>query len=71
VGDSDTDWRIYRLTPGAARWQTLGSAPLTTGFLRYTPAAGGDGLIWSLPSVQGGGSGDANPSDVLVAAYPY
>ena len=70
-GSTDQTWPIYRLAPGAARWQALGPAPLSSGSLRYTPAPGSDGYIWSLPSVKGGGSGDANPSDVLVARYPY
>lgn len=71
VGLTDMNWPIYRLAPGASRWQALGPAPLTTGILRYTPAAGNDGYIWSLPSVKGGGAGDALPSDVLAARYPY
>lgn len=71
LGISDTDWRLYRLAPGAARWQSLGSLPPTTGTLLYTHVNGGPGILWSLPSVKGGGSGDANPSDVLSATYPY
>lgn len=70
-GSTDEDWPIYRLAPGATRWQALGPAPLSSGSLRYTSAPDSDGYIWSLPSVKGGGSGDANPSDVLVARYPY
>jgi hypothetical protein len=71
VGTADTSWRLYRLPPGAARWQALGDVPATTGTVLYTHAAGGDGLLWSFPSVKGGGSGDSNPSNVYVARYPY
>lgn len=71
VGSTDMYQPIYRLAPGASRWQALGPAPLTTGTLHYTPAPGTDGYIWSFPSIRGGGAGDAQPSDVLVARYPY
>lgn len=70
-GMTGLSFPIYRLAPGATRWQTLGPAPTTMGTLRYTPASGSDGYIWSFPSIKGGGSGDSNPSDVLVARYPY
>lgn len=70
-GTNDAGWRIYRLAPGAARWQALGPAPATTGTLLYAPTPAGDGVVWSFPSVKGGGSGDANPSDIAVASYPY
>jgi len=39
--------------------------------LLFTPSAGSLGWFWSFPSVKGGGSGDANPSNVYVARYPY
>jgi hypothetical protein len=71
LGTTDTEWRIYRLAPGAARWQALGKAPPTSGTLLYAPVTGGAGELWSFPSIKGGGSGDANPSNVYVAPYPY
>lgn len=71
LGTSDTEWRLYRLAPGAPRWQSLGATPPTTGVLLYTHVPSGSGVFWSLPSVKGGGSGDANPSDVYTANYPY
>jgi hypothetical protein len=70
-GSTNSVWRLYRLPRGGARWQALGDMPMTTGTLLYTHDAGDNGLLWSFPSVKGGGSGDANPSNVYVARYPY
>jgi hypothetical protein len=70
-GTTNSVWRLYRLPRGATRWQALGDMPMTTGTLLYTHDAGDNGLLWSFPSVKGGGSGDANPSNVYVARYPY
>lgn len=71
VGSTGSDWPIYRLPHGASRWQSLGIVPKTTGSVMYAPMAGSDGVLWAFPSVKGGGSGDANPSDVYSARYPY
>lgn len=71
LGMADTGSSLYRLAPGATRWQALGPTPPTTGTLLYAHVPGSAGMLWSLPSVKGGGSGDANPSDVFAAAYPY
>ena len=71
LGMADTGSSLYRLAPGATRWQALGATPATTGALLYAHAPGGPGILWSLPNVKGGGSGDANPSDVSTAIYPY
>ena len=70
-GGANTFQRLYRLPHGATRWQSLGDLPATNGTLLYAPTTGSGGLLWSLPSVKGGGSGDANPSDIYVARYPY
>lgn len=71
LGMADTGSSLYRLAPGATRWQALGPTPPTTGALLYAHVSGGTGIFWSLPNVRGGGAGDANPSDVYTATYPY
>lgn len=71
LGMGDTFMRVYRLAPGATRWQNLGDAPETMGQLVYARVSGAQGELWSFPDIKGGGSGDANPSDILVARYPY
>jgi hypothetical protein len=70
-GMADSFQRLYRLPPGATRWQSLGDVPPTTGTLLYTHTSASDGVLWSFPEVKGGGSGDANPSNVYKARYPY
>ena len=55
---------VYRLTPGAAQWQSLGPAPQP---VTQSGPSGATTVIWALPSVKA----SLDPQGrVFIATYP-
>jgi len=48
LGNGTDTYNVYRLPAGAQRWQALGPTPEYS--LLYAPAAGSDGMLWSVPA---------------------
>lgn len=62
--DGTLTYEVFRLPPGAQRWQSIGTTPEFS--LLYAPTTSGDGELWSVP-VNGIGT-DAQGRIFSVAA---
>lgn len=70
--DSSNPRSLYRLPPGATRWQTLGHVPSgSSGGVSCVPAEGGAMVVWSFPAESDGAGAPDSATAVYSAVYPY
>ena len=60
---------LYRLSPGATRWQSLGALPPSADWITYAPTPSG-GMLWAFPAESDGASGAGPANAVYSAPYP-
>lgn len=60
---------MYRLSPGATRWQSLGALPPSAESVTFSPTPSG-GILWAFPAESDGASGAGPANAVYSAPYP-
>ena len=60
---------LYRLSPGATHWQSLGALPPSAESVTYAPTPSG-GMLWAFPAESDGASGAGPANAVYSAPYP-
>jgi hypothetical protein len=61
--------RLYRFSPGATRWQSLGTLPQSAVSITCAPTPSG-AILWAFPAESDGAAGAGPPNAVYSAPYP-
>lgn len=69
ANDNGSAPTLYRWSPGATRWQSLGALPPYIGTVRYYPTTSG-GVLWAFVYESDGAGAPPPANDIYSAPYP-